>query len=287
MNGFMEALKGIMSASEKHNADPDTDYVGNDGLVYCGKCRTPKQLRIETQINGETVVLTPFVPCQHRREEIDREEQEQKERERQERLKKIRDKSHVPALYADASFDTFQKNQNNQAIFKMAKNFADQFDQMRKLGKGLLFHGSVGTGKTYTAACIANALLAAGYTVFWTSTYEMLKLRSDDDEEKYDDLIMGSSLLIVDDLGAERSTDFGRERVFSYVDGRCSTDKPTIYTTNVDFGKMVKPETQEESRIYDRILKRCFPIAFTGESWRRAEARDNFSEMKKILNGGA
>lgn len=286
MNGFEMALNGIMDSSKKQNSDPE-DYIGEDGLAYCSKCRTPKQLRIETQVGEKKIVITPYVPCKCRREELDREEQEQKERERQERLKRIRHRSHVPALYEDASFEKFQKNKHNQAIFKMVKNFADQFDQMMKLGKGLLLHGTVGTGKTYSAACIANALLDAGYTVFWTSTYEMLKLRSDDEEEKYEDLILGSSLLIVDDLGAERSTEFGRERVFSYVDSRCSTNKPTIYTTNLDFDKMVKPETQDESRIFDRILKRCFPIAFTGESWRRAEARDNFSEMKKILNGGA
>lgn len=287
MDGFAKAFMGMVEDAARQNADPDSDYIGEDGLTYCSKCRTPKQIVIETKIGDKKVVLKPFVPCQCRRQEIEREEQEEKDRERQERLHRIREKSHVPALYRDAGFDLFQTNKNNQAILKMAKNFADQFDQMKKLGKGLLFHGSVGTGKTYTAACIANALLDAGYTVFWTSTYEMLKLRSDDDEEKYEDMILGSSLVIVDDLGAERSTDFGRERVFSYVDSRCSTDKPTIYTTNIDFEKMVKPETQDESRIFDRILKRCFPIAFTGESWRRTEARDNFSEMKKILNGGA
>ncbi len=286
MDGFAQAFKKIVDDAAQKNADPE-DYVGEDGLAYCSKCHTPKQTRIETMIGEKKIVIEPYIPCQCRREQMEKEEREKEERERQERLQRIRTRSHVPALYRDARFEMFQTNKNNQAILKMAKNFADQFDQMKKLGKGLLFHGSVGTGKTYTEACIANALLDAGYTVFWTSTYEMLKLRSDDDEEKYEDMILGSSLVIIDDLGAERSTDFGRERVFSYVDSRCSTDKPTIYTTNIDFEKMVKPETQDESRIFDRILKRCFPIAFTGESWRRTEARDNFSEMKKILNGGA
>ena len=288
MSGFLDAIAKIEEKAREHNSDPENEYVGEDGLIYCKKCRTRKQMRVELKgDSNEALVITPYVPCKCRRAEIDKEEAERKERERQERLARMKRVSGIPSLYESASFDTFQKNASNSSIFRMAKNYADKFDKMLELGKGLLMHGTVGTGKTYTAACIGNALLNAGYSVFMTSTYEMLRLRKDDDESQYSDRLLGCSLLIIDDLGAERTTDFGRERVFAYVDGRCSTGKPMILTTNLDFQKMLKPETQEESRIYDRILKRCFPIAFIGESWRRTEARDNFAEMKEILEGGS
>ena len=285
---WLETMRALEDRAKQNIPFDGDEYVNelDNGLLYCKKCRTRRQTVVEVDDgNGQKFELRPPVPCKCMQERMDAERKTEEDRKRQERLAVMKRMSGIPALYEDASFASFVQRSDNATIFQMASRYAAKFGEMKRLGKGLLFHGDVGTGKTYAAACIARAVIEAEYSVFMTSTYDMLKLRDPEDEERYEDRILGSSLLIIDDIGAERTTDYGREKVFGYIDGRCNTGLPMIFTTNIDFQKMLKPETQQEARIYDRILKRCFPVAFTGSSWRRAEARDNFADMKAILNG--
>lgn len=284
---WKEMLLRIQERSRTNFPFSGDEYVNeaDNGLLYCNKCHTRRQTSIWIEENGERFELRPPVLCKCMQEAQAAEERERKEREMVHEIAVMRSRSGIPTLYRDATFDGFIQRPDNAAVYRMAVRYAEKFEEMKKLGKGLLMHGGVGTGKTYTAVCIANKVLDMGYSVFMTSTYDMLKLRDSDDEVAYDDRIMKCSLLIIDDIGAERTTDYGREKVFGYIDGRCSTNLPMIFTTNIDFQTMLKPETKQESRIYDRILKRCFPVAFEGTSWRRSEARDNFAEMKAILNG--
>ena len=283
---YAESLKKAAEKSREVNSDPANEYVEN-GLIYCAKCKTPKQMRLEIGMgeDQEPLVIYPYIPCKCKQAEIDRAERIEADRKRQEHIAHLNGISGIPDLYREATLANWHMTKQNQAIHKMLSRYADKYAEMKRAGKGLLLHGNIGTGKTYAAACVGNAVLSRGESVFWTSTYEMTKLRSDDDEELFTDRILGVSLLIVDDIGAERTSEYSRERVFGYIDGRCSTGRPMILTTNLDFQAMLKPGSESEARIYDRILKRCFPIAFTGESWRKNEARDNFAEMKKILEG--
>lgn len=284
---WKEVLLKIQERSRTNIPFSGDEYVNeaDNGLLYCKKCHTRRQTSVWFEEDGERFELRPPVQCKCMQEEQAAAEREQNERRRADEIAHMKSRSGIPALYRDATFDGFVQRPDNAAVYRMAVRYAEKFAEMKKLGKGLLMHGGVGTGKTFTAVCIANKVLDMGYSVFMTSTYEMLKLRDSDDEAAYDDRITRCSLLIIDDIGAERTTDYGREKVFGYIDGRCSTGLPMIFTTNIDFQIMLKPETKQESRIYDRILKRCFPVAFEGTSWRRNEARDNFAEMKAILNG--
>ena len=71
------------------------------------------------------------------------------------------------------------------------------------------------------------------------------------------------------DLGAERNTSFGRERVFDVVNKRLLTGKPMIVTTNIPLSVMQKAADLDERRIYDRVLEVCVPIQFNGENFRK------------------
>ena len=92
-----------------------------------------------------------------------------------------------------------------------------------------------------------------------------------------------AKLLIVDDLGAERETGFAVEKVYDIIDSRYRAKLPMILTTNLSLEEMKKATDLRYARIYDRIFELCYPVQFTGKSWRRAEAARRFEEMQRLL----
>ena len=283
---YAKILANMVATSHQMNAKAEGDYIGPDGFLYCGKCHTKKETSVTIKgEDGNDVEFRPYTPCKCRKAEIEAENERERKQKEAVTIERLRSMSGIPDLYVNANFSSFKERTDNKAILHMIRRYVEKFDQMAEKGNGLLFHGSVGTGKTYAAACIGNELIQRCKSVFMTSTYTMLKLRDPDEEEAYMNRIRRCALLIIDDIGAERSTEFGRERVFGYIDARLGEKKPMILTTNLDFDRMLKPETTEEARIFDRLLKRSFPVVFSGPSWRRAEAKSNFNEMKALLEG--
>lgn len=121
-----------------------------------------------------------------------------------------------------ARLDGYQVDGDNQKIYNLAGNYVKRFDEMYEKRQGLLFWGTVGTGKSYTAACIANELLNQMIPVVMTSFVKILQnIQGNPDEEER--IMAGTNtakLLIIDDLGAERSTDYALEKVYNIIDSR-------------------------------------------------------------------
>ena len=105
------------------------------------------------------------------------------------------------------------------------------------------------------------------------------------DRDHYMKSLMRPDLLILDDLGAERNTSFGKERVFDVVDKRLLTGKPMIVTTNIPLSVMKQAADLDDRRIFDRILEVCVPIRFDGENFRKGSASANVKKAAKLLNG--
>ena len=103
------------------------------------------------------------------------------------------------------------------------------------------------------------------------------------DRDHYTKTLMRPDLLILDDLGAERNTSFGKERVFDVINRRRLTGKPMIITTNIPIVTMQKAASLDERRIYDRILEVCVPIRFDGENFRRGNAKHNLEKAAQLL----
>jgi DNA replication protein DnaC len=159
------------------------------------------------------------------------------------------------------------------------------FTEFRKSGKGLLLHGTVGTGKTYFAACVANSLLDDGYSVLMTNFARLTNQIQGmfEGKQEFIDSLNRYSLLILDDLGAERKSEYMQEMVFNIIDSRYRAGLPMIITTNLTIDEIKKPQEVSYSRIYDRIIERCFPVEVSGNSRRRQNVRDSYFETKKML----
>ena len=250
-----------------------------DGLLHCGKCGTPKQCRVE--LFGE--IRTPMCLCKC---EVEKKEREEEERLRQDFMRKIKEYRKMGFPESDMEHWTFANDDmSNEKITKAMQNYVDNFGELRKAGKGLLLYGSVGTGKTYAACEVANALIDKGYPVLVTNFARLTNTLQGmfEGKQTYIDSLNRFELLVIDDLGAERRSDYMQEMVFNIIDSRYRAGLPFIVTTNLTIEEIKKPNDIGNTRIYDRIIERCFPIEVTGGSRRRKAVRDSYEDMRKLL----
>ena len=253
------------------------DYE-KDGLLYCGKCHTPKEFR------GSFLGMVKVVPClcRCRSAKLAAEEQQRKAEKRQARIRQHRRASF---LESDMQHWNFAADDGaDPRIMRAAKNYVGNFTQFREQGKGLLLYGGVGTGKTFAAACIANALIDSGRTCLMTNFARVLNtLWSIEEKQAYIDSFNQFDLLVLDDLGAERRSEYAQEQVFNVIDARYRAKLPMIITTNLSIDEIKKPDSIGNSRIYDRVLEMCHPVEVTGKSRRRQKVAADFRSMNELL----
>ena len=145
---------------------------------------------------------------------------------------------------------------------------------------------NVGTGKSFIAGCIANALLDKGVPVIMTNFARLLNKLTDmytGDRNEYIDSFKRYPLMIIDDLGIERNSEFAREQVFNIIDSRYRSQLPMIVTTNLSLKKLKHPEDMARARIYERVLERCMPVRVNDQNIRDLNKEANLERMKRLL----
>ena len=265
MKELIEKIAEMAEASESPG-----DYV-QDGLLYCGHCRTPKQCRIN--LNGEARIMGCLCACETRRYDA-----EQKAiRDRELRLK-MEDRKNF--LIEDKRIRSFRfSSAEDSPQIRKARKYTEQFGEMNDGCMGLLFWGPPQTGKTFTAACIANALIGRGVEAMMTSFPYLLSMSYQDRFDMIKKMVR-CPLLILDDLGAERQSEFALETVYLVVDKRNKAGKPLIVTTNLPLQELQNPKTTDYERIYSRILEVCVPVFFNGKRYRTEEARKKVEAIR-------
>lgn len=193
------------------------DRIGEDGLVYCGKCGSKKQLRVT--FGDKTHVVRCVCKCESK--EIEERKRQEEYEEQMRRINRLKEASMMDKKYREVTFDKYEVREENKKVFEMAKKYADRFQDMYKKNQGLLLYGPVGTGKSFTAACIGNYLLDNAKPVIMTSFVKILQdIWENDREAEYITILNSASLLIVDDLGTERETDYALEKVYNICCGQ-------------------------------------------------------------------
>ena len=257
----------------------DIDYKDDEGFLVCGKCHTRKEIEIQLPFGK----LRPRCLCKCEKERQDREKAEQEEMQRKERIQRLRDNAFPDGSLEGSTFD-MASDPNNKLILAMQR-YVDNFRQFREDGKGILLYGSVGTGKTFLAACTANALIDKGLPVLMTSvSYIANKLMGMfEGKNEYIESLNQYPLLILDDLGAERNTEYMNEVVYTIINARYKAKLPLIVTTNLTTEQLKAPTDVTMARTYSRVLEMCFPIKVEGVDIRREKARAEYKTMSDIL----
>ena len=276
--------KVLASIADSAGSLPD-DYIGSDGLLYCGQCNTRKEREI-IWFDGKPKKVPVMCKCIAEEERFKKEQMQKEEEMRS--IQRAKVSSMMDDTFRTACFANYQIRNGNERHLKVAKKYCIEFSKMYERNQGLLFWGTVGTGKSYTAACIANYLLEANTSVVMTSFVRILQEMQGFDrerEETFTNKLNSVKLLIIDDLGAERSTDYALEKVYGIIDNRYRAKKPLILTTNLTLRQMQEATDIRYARIYDRIFEMCYPMEFSGVSWRKREAAQRYEETRKILEG--
>lgn len=276
-----EVLKKLEKTTNEEIKAAD-DYTDDDtGLLMCGQCHTKKQKKIS--FLGEERIVGCLCRCAV--EKLEKEREEYRVKEELLNIQKMKSAGLQDRTFYNYTFDRCHASQEN-AIY--AKRYVEHFSEMVQTGQGLLFWGNVGTGKTFFAGCIANALLEQKIPVLMTSFPKILNALGglySSERNEYLASLNRYTLLVIDDMGIERESQYTIETVYTVIDERYKSGKPFIITTNIQLDVLKSPQDVEHARIYDRIMERCMPVFFGGKNYRSELGQGNRDTAKKILTG--
>lgn len=271
MGQFSDVLR-----MKKQPEPMEGEHVDENGVIVCDVCGEPKYAT-------ESGNWTHPRMCRCMREQYQAEKDAYDVREKADRIKKAKNTCFLSKEMHNMTFENDKNAGQKWSI--AARKYVENFRDFKADGKGLLFYGHVGTGKTYTAACIANALIENGYKVKFTSLSRLINaiMATFEGKQAIIDGLADYDLVIIDDLGTERSTATVADYVYQIVDWLYQSNVPVIYTTNMGTDKLLNPETFEQQRIYSRILEKCVAIEINGEDMRRTNNNASIAHYKGLL----
>lgn len=175
-----------------------------------------------------------------------------------------------------ATLENYQPEMGNLDGLTMARDYLTNWNEYEKLGYGLAFRGEVGIGKTHLASAIVNELHHRLVFAYFLSVPVFIRRLQDcmDTHEPEGPIIsslFAPRLLVLNDLAAERVSEWTVTKLYEVIDHRWNNHQPIIVTTNLSLEQV---KNTFGSRIADRLLDMCGPfIQIDGESWRVRNAR--------------
>lgn len=279
----MKEMAEILIEGVRYSFDPETEYM-KDGHAYCKTCHERKDGEVKSLMDMKFIFKNN---CKCDRERFEK----QKQREKEQEIERLKRSCFISMSQWAYTFDNYKGEKDKSYI--IAKNYVKEYEQMKKENIGLLFCGTVGSGKTYLACCIANALIEE-YMIrvkirnFAQIINDLQKSGFDLDKNEYIESLTNVSVLILDDLGIERDTSYAKEQVYNIVNSRYLKQKPTILTTNLPYEKIQNSDDGVEyERIYSRIIEMCIPVKVMGEDFRKRLQKEKLKQNKeRLLRGG-
>ena len=206
----------------------------------------------------------------------------------QERIQNIIEQSGMSAAMQQYRFenfylDGFDKPEDIQKKVEWCKQFARQIVN-GTCNDSLFLRGDVGRGKTHLSSAIANAVLAGGKTVIYKRAADLFDMirryKYEESTQRWHevlDQLISCDLLVIDDLGAERTTDFVTEQLVLLLEERNYRNKPWIINSNL---KLSQIQDSYNTRVSDRIMDRATAILLERpNSYRKEQAEQRMKEL--------
>ncbi len=185
------------------------------------------------------------------------------------RAKRMRENSNLGSRFLKRTFQTFERAGLEKA-YEQCRTFAEQFENNE--GQGLLIMGTYGTGKTHLAAAITNYIID-NYEIpvrFITSVelLDYLKEFGSESSKVYLEEAKKIDLLVIDDLGKEKVTEWVEEKLFQIINARYENELPIVITTNHNQQKL---KEQVGGAVFSRLCEMCDRVIVTGKDRRTGE----------------
>lgn len=205
------------------------------------------------------------------------EEEEQKRR----KIEAILGKSGIKQRFLSRTFENFAVNNENRKAYETAKEYVDNWQDNKDNGRGLYLEGTCGTGKTHLAVAIALKLINQGVPVICKTSIDLLadikqsyEYDSTVNEEEVLTAYKTADLLIIDDLGKERATEWSVPILYRIINDRYENMLPTIITTNYNTDSLIEKLTVSGDRetaeaIISRFKGSASCVTMAWEDYRR------------------
>lgn len=280
MENGIDIIDTINARAARQYAEHEGDYRNEDGLLMCGKCHTQKECVLP---RNDGTTRTVHCACECSVAQNAREASEKRKRDRMQYLDSMRRTGFPDAEMREWTFaksdHTDQRNEN------IARKYVENFNAMREQGTGLLLCGQVGTGKSFLAAAIANELINQGTPCLMTNFSRIISRVSEKfgGDQKYLDDLNRFDLLIIDDLGAERDSDFTWEKVTNVIDARYRAGLPIIITTNLGPKDFADRGDIRRQRVFSRLKEMCICLEIKGDDRRGKKMQDKLTSARSLL----
>lgn len=213
---------------------------------------------------------------------------------------KVYSTARIPPRYQECEFDNYVPESQGQRRAKgLVTKYAEGYPVLDEFfsESSLLFSGGAGRGKTHLAVATLKVLIRKGVPCLFIDFHELLaEIRNSYDERSQSaELeilrpVLAVDVLLLDDLGSQRTTEWVQDTVFHIINVRYNNRKPLLVTTNLSMepDKTSAQETLQDRlgyRVVSRLYEMCTPIELDGPDYRKEIRKAGMDSLRKEITG--